>query len=99
MSEGSIELESRKKLLKFLEKPENYVNVSITFYMKQQDLTQLATSGIGGQLKELSFTPEYEDGSPVIDFSQVQFPALERLEIHHQALEAIDFTKENYPEL
>ena len=83
------ELRSRKKLLKLLDKPEK---ISVNFYMKQKDLINLATSDIGGKLKELEIHPEYEEGRPVLDFSQVQFPALESLEIHYQGIEAIDFT-------
>ena len=98
MSKANIELSSKKQLLKLLEKPENY-NVTVTFHMKQEDLIKLATSEIGSKVKELVFNPEYRDGSPVLDFSQVQFPVLERLEIQCQAIEAINFTKENYPEL
>ena len=99
MSDDKMELKSRNHLSEFLEKPENYLKVRVTFNMKQEDLTQLATSDIGSKLKELSFTPKYGSRSAVIDFSQVQFPALEKLEIHHQVIEAIDFTQENYPEL
>merc|ERR1719369_2406713 len=48
-------------------------------------------------MEELDIQPEYEEGVPVLDFSEVPFVNLKRLNINYQSMKAVHFTKEMTP--
>merc|ERR550519_1295027 len=50
-------------------------------------------------MEGLEIHPEYEEGVPVLDFSEVPFPNLKHLTIYYQSMKAVHFTKEMTPML
>merc|ERR1719186_470871 len=46
---------------------------------------------------ELEIHPEYAEGVPTLDFSEVEFLTLESLTIRHQSIKSVHFTKEKTP--
>ena len=74
-------------------------NVTVNYFMTQEEMFLLADSHIGQRTKILSIIPEKSAYSPQIDYSSVIFPQLLTLEIHYQQIKAIHFTKDNMPRL
>jgi len=104
---SSVHLERREELADLLKSAQEegsgepmLYKIQVEFQMSQEDLALLCESQVGARMTHLTIEPEYDDDDPpVIDFSLVSLPALEKLDCKNQAVRAVHFTRDNTPRL
>ena len=99
----TLEISSSDELSSSIAKYKNqssFYDVTVSYYMTQEEIEMLASSEIGQNATNLSISPrDYCDNSPEIDYSLVTFPLLLELSVHYQKIKAIHITKDNTPKL
>jgi len=95
-----LSIESKEDLTDKIQKNKdgdcNY-EVSVKAHMNQDFLEALALSTIGINMTSLTCYPEYDDHTPIVDFSKVHLPNVKSISLTCQGVKSVHFTIENTP--